>query len=202
MFGSLLRLAQRARLDHVAAEHVERHRHAAEFVLSLAAGNRDIGIATREAVHHGGDRRQRTRHAAAEQERQQGGAGQNGERAENETALRTRCRGLVFGGVLDQFDHRDRLSRIVLDLPEIERGRMAVERGVATQSCAVKYAFKFVLAWRPSCRRRVDAMLAETLAVEPIHRQIDAEALLGACRRTGLPKETPMSTTPMLCRRA
>jgi len=39
MFGSLLRLAQRARLDHVAAEHVERHRHAAEFVFRSLPGS-------------------------------------------------------------------------------------------------------------------------------------------------------------------
>ena len=125
LLGGFLRLAQRAGLDHVAAEHVDRHRHGAEFVLSVAAGDGHIGIAAGEAVHHRGDRRQRTRHAAAEQERQQRGAGQNGEGAENQRALRTRRRRLVFGGILDDFEHRDRLAGVVLDLADIERGGMA-----------------------------------------------------------------------------
>ena len=83
LLGGLLRLAQGAGLQHVAAEHVDRLRHGAEFVLAVAAGDRHIGVAAREAVHHRGDRRQRPRQAAAEQERQHNGAGQNGKGAEN-----------------------------------------------------------------------------------------------------------------------
>jgi hypothetical protein len=58
--------------------------------------------------------------------------------------LRTRRRRLIFGGILDQLDHRDRLPGVVPDLAEIERGGVAVERGVAAQSAAVESAFKFV----------------------------------------------------------
>jgi hypothetical protein len=70
------------------------------------------------------------------------------------------------------------LSGIVLDLAEIERGRTAVARGVATQGAAVKYAFEFVLGGdRAVAKGRCDT--GESLAVEAIHRQIDAEAQLG-----------------------
>ena len=55
------------------------------------------------------------------------GDGQNGDGAENQIALRARRRRLIFGGVLDDFEHRDRLAGVILDLPEIERGGMAAE---------------------------------------------------------------------------
>jgi len=61
LFGDVLRFAQRAGLDHVAAEHVHGHRHGAEFVFSLATGNRHVDITAREPVHHRGNGRQRTR---------------------------------------------------------------------------------------------------------------------------------------------
>ena len=61
LFGDVLRFAQRAGLDHVAAEYVHGHRHGAEFVFSLATGNRHIDITAREPVHHRGNGRQRTR---------------------------------------------------------------------------------------------------------------------------------------------
>ncbi len=68
--GGVLGFAQGTCFDHAAAEHVDRHRHGAQLVLPLAAGNGHIGIAAGETIHYRGDRRQRTRHAAAEQERQ------------------------------------------------------------------------------------------------------------------------------------
>ena len=132
----------RACFQHAAAEHVDRHRHGAEFVLALAAGDGHLGIAAGEAVHDRGDRGQRTRQAAAEQERQQHGAGQDGHGAENQVALRACRRSLVFGGVLDDFQHRDRLAGVILDLPDIERGGTAAERRVAVQRCAAEHALQ------------------------------------------------------------
>ncbi len=56
---------------------------------------------------------------------------------------------------------------------------MAVERGVATQAAAVEYALKLVLAGeRAVAEGRCDT--CESLAVEAVHGEIDAEALLGA----------------------
>src|SRR3979411_51754 len=56
---------------------------------------------------------------------------------------------------------------------------MTVERGVATQSAAVEYAFKFVLGGdRAVTNGRCD--ICKNLAIETMHGQIDAEALLGA----------------------
>ena len=177
--GGFLRLAQRARLDHVAAEDVDRHGHGAEFVLAVATGDGDVGIAAGEAVHHGSDRSQRTRQAAPEQECQQNGACENRNGGEDQIALRARRRRLVFGGVLDDFKDGDRLAGVIPDLPDIERGRMAVETGLAAQCRAVEYAFQLV--------RRGDHGVAEgrgefleLLAVEPMHGEVDTEALLGA----------------------
>jgi hypothetical protein len=68
LLGALLGLAQRARLQHVAAEHVDRLRHGAELIPALAAGNFDLHVAARKPVHHHGDRGQRPRQAAPEQE--------------------------------------------------------------------------------------------------------------------------------------
>jgi hypothetical protein len=179
LFGGLLGLAQRARFDHVAAKHVDSPGHRAELVLSVAAGDRHVGIAARKTVHHRGDGGQWTRHAAADQQRDQCGDGKNGDRPQNQVALRTRRRRLIFGGILDQFDHRDRLPGVIPDLAEIERGRMAIERGVATQTAAVEYALEFVLGGeRIVTKGRCD--ICKGLAVETLHRQIDAEAPLGA----------------------
>src|SRR3981081_4010922 len=94
-------------------------------------------------------------------------------------ALRTRCRSLVFSRVLDQFDHRDRLPDIVLDLPEIERGRVAVERGVAAQSAVLEYALKFVRSGDHGVPKG-RGELSEGFAVEPVHGKVDAETLFGA----------------------
>ena len=201
LLGGLLRLAQRAGLDHVAAEHVDRHRHGAEFVLALAAGDRHIGVAARQAVHHRGDRGQRPRQAAAEQERQQHGAGQDRDGAEHQIALRTRRRRLVFGGVLDDFEHRDRLAGIVLDLPEIERGGMAVERGVAVQRCAIEHALQLVLGGDHGVAEGRGQLL-EGLAVEPMHGEVDAEALLGAVDEFLAEGDADIGDWRCSCRRA
>ena len=119
----------------------------------------------------------RARQAAAEQERQHDRAEQDGDGAEDQIALRARRRRLVLGRILDDFDNADRLAGVIPDLPEIERGGVAVEFGVAAQGLAVEHALEFV--------RGGDHALAKgrgqlNLAVERIHGKVDAEALLGA----------------------
>src|SRR5258708_40216612 len=54
LLGGLLRVAHATRLDHAAAEHVDRRRHGAEFVAAFAAGDRDVDFTARKAVHDGG----------------------------------------------------------------------------------------------------------------------------------------------------
>ena len=87
LLGGLLRLAHAARLDHAAAEHVDRAGHGAEFVAALAAGDRDVDLAAGKAVHDRGNGGQWARQAATEQERQHDRAGQDGDRAEDQVAL-------------------------------------------------------------------------------------------------------------------
>ena len=58
MLGGLLRLAHAARLDHAAAEHVDRASHGAEFIVALAARDRDVDFAAGKAVHDRRDGRQ------------------------------------------------------------------------------------------------------------------------------------------------
>ena len=55
LLGGFLRIAHAARLDHAAAEHVDRSRHGAEFVAAFAAGDRDVDFTARKPVHDGGD---------------------------------------------------------------------------------------------------------------------------------------------------
>ena len=62
--------------------------------------------------------------------------------ADNQRALRTRRGRLIFGGILDEFEHGDRLAGIIPDLPDIERGRMAAERGVAMHGVAIERALQ------------------------------------------------------------
>ena len=198
---ALLRLAHAARLDHAAAEHVDGAGHGAEFVVALAAGDRDVDLAAGKAVHHRRDGSQRARQAAAEQERQQDRADQDGDGAENQVALRTRRRRLVLGGVLDDFENADRLAGVILDLPEIERGGMAAERRVAAQRCAVEHALELV-----RCRDHGVAegrgQLLEVLAVVRVHRKIDAEALLGAIDEFLAEGDADVGVRRCSCRRA
>src|SRR5207248_6700510 len=73
----------------------------------------------------------------------------------------------------------DRMPGIVPDLPEIERGGVAVERGVAAQSSTVERAFEFVGGGdRAVAEARCN--ICKNLAIKTIHGQIDTEALLGA----------------------
>ena len=79
LFGGFLRFAQRR-----ASIMLRRNTSTAPAMVPSSSlrsppGIVDVGIATREAVHDGGDGGQRARHAAAKQERQQGGGDQNGE---------------------------------------------------------------------------------------------------------------------------
>src|ERR1019366_3433928 len=99
--------------------------------------------------------------------------------AENEITLRTRCRSLVFGGVLDDFEYRNRLAGVVLDLPDIERGGMAAEVGIAVQRRAVEHAFQLILRGDHSVAEG-RGQLREGLAVKAMHGEIDAETQLGA----------------------
>ena len=131
MLGGLLCLAHAARLDHAAAEHVDRAGHGAEFIAALAAGNRDVDFAAGKAVHDRRDRGQGARQAATKQERQHDRADQDGDRAKDQMALRVRRRRLVLGRILDDFENADRLTGVILDLSQIERGGPAADRGVA-----------------------------------------------------------------------
>jgi hypothetical protein len=94
-------------------------------------------------------------------------------------ALRIRCRRLIFGGVLDQLNHRDRLTGIVLDLPDIERGGVAVEGRVTAQRGAIEYALQ-LLRCGNHCVAQRRGQLSKALAVVPIHGEVDAKTLLGA----------------------
>src|SRR3984893_4034249 len=91
--------------------------------------------------------------------------------------LRTRRRRLIFGGIFDQFDHCDRLSGIISDLPEIERGRMPVDDSVAAQGVTVEYALELFLGnFRVVAERRCDP--DERLAIVAIFGPFYTEALL------------------------
>ena len=179
LLGSLLRLAHAARLDHAPAEHVDRAGHGAEFIAALAAGDRDVDFAAGKAVHDRRDGGQWPRQPPAEQQRQQDRADQDGDRAEDQAALRTRRRRLVLGRILDDFENADRLAGVILDLPEIERGGPAADRGVAAQRLAVEHALQLARR-RDHFVAEGRGQLLEVLAVERIDRKVDAEALLGA----------------------
>jgi hypothetical protein len=93
--------------------------------------------------------------------------------------LRRGGSGFIFGGILDQFDHGHRLAGIVLDLPEIKRGWMAVERDVAAEGGAIKDVFQFFLAHqRFFGERRPD--IGKGVAVGTVDGEIDAETTLDA----------------------
>ena len=179
LLGGLLRLAHAARLDHAAAEHVDRARHGAELVAAFAAGNRDVDLAAGKAVHDRRDRGQWPRQAATEQERQHDRAGQDGDRAEDQIALRTRRRRFVLGRILDDLENADRLAGVIPDLPEIERGGMSVDRGVTAQRLPVEHALELV-GGRDRFVAEGRGQLLEGLAIVRIDRKVDAEALLGA----------------------
>src|SRR4051795_7127678 len=99
------------------------------------------------------DGAQWTRHTAAEQERQHRRAGEDGNGAEYQIALRTRCGRLVLCRVLDDFKNCDRLAHVVSDLPDIKRSGMAVENSIAVKRLAVENALQLV--------RRCDDSIAE-----------------------------------------
>ena len=179
MLGGFLRLAHAARLDHAPAEHVDRAGHGAEFIAALAAGDRDVDLAAGKAVHDRRDRGQWARQAATEQQCQRDCAKQDGDRAEDQAALRARRGRFVFGRILDDFENADRLAGVVLDLPEIERGGPAADRGVPAQRLAVEHALQLT-GGRDHFVAEGRGQLLEVLAVERMDRKVDAEALLGA----------------------
>ena len=116
---------------------------------------------------------------ATQQQRQQDRADQDGDGAEDQVALRTRRCRLVLGRILDDFENADRLAGVILDLPDIDCGWMASERGVAAQWLAGDHALELI-----GCRDHAVAegrgQPLEILAVVGVYRKIDAEALLGA----------------------
>jgi hypothetical protein len=136
-------------------------------------------VAAGQPVHDGGDRGERPRQAAAEQEREQYGGGQDRDHAEDQIALRARRSGGIVAGVLDDLEHGDGLAGIVLDLAEIELHRMAVENGVAQHGRAVHHALELVRG-RDHAVAEGGRQPLEVLAVERMHGEVDAEALLGA----------------------
>ena len=59
--------------------------------------------------------------------------------------IRLRCElaaAALLGRILDDFENADRLTGVIPDLPEIERGGTAVDRGVAAQRLAVEHALQ------------------------------------------------------------
>src|SRR6202012_520886 len=109
------------------------------------------------------------------QESQQGRTGENSDRAKNEMALRVRSRRLVFRGVLDQFEHRNRLPGIVLDLSEIDRGRVAINNSRAAHSAAIQCSFELILGGNRTVTKG-GGDTGKSLAIETVDGQIDAEA--------------------------
>jgi len=179
LFADFLFRLEPLGLDHAVLEDLDRTRHHAEFVAPRTSRNRHRGVAAGEAVHRSGNRDQRARQAAPKEQGQQHADGQDHCGAEDEVALRVRRHGLILGGVIDHFDHGDRLAGIVLDLAEIERCRMAIDPGVAPHDRAVENAFHLVLRGH----RRVvvgSREFPEFVVLEAMHGDIDAEALLGA----------------------
>ena len=175
----LLRLAQAAGLEHVAAEHVDGLGHGAELVAALAAGDGHVGVAARQAVHDLGDRLKRARQAAAEQEGEHDRAQQDCGGAENEMALRAGGSCLILGRVLDDLQHPDRLTRVIPDLPDIDGGGVAVQFGITAHGPAVDHTLEIVLGGDHGLaigRRQ----FLEHGAVERMHGEVDAETLLGA----------------------
>src|SRR6478752_6280251 len=72
-----------------------------------------------------------------------------------------------------------RLTGVILDLPEIERGGPACERCVAAQGLAVEHTLELLGAGDHAVAEGRGQLL-EILAVIRIDRKVDAEALLGA----------------------
>jgi hypothetical protein len=88
------------------------------------------------------------------------------------------CR-LVGSGILDEFEHCDRLPGIVLDLPDIKGGRMAGEGGVAMERCAGEDALQFFRGGHGFVAKGRGYPFG-SVAAERVYGKIDAETFFGA----------------------
>ena len=181
LLGGLLRLAHAARLRSCCGGtrrprrpwcRARRVRSLPGIVTSISPPERRFMTAVIAAS--GRDRPRPSRNASTI------GADQDGDGAEDQVALRARRCRLILGRVLDDFEQRDRLAGVILDLPDIERGGMAADRGVAAQGPRrrIRPSIRPAVATTPS--PKVEDSFLKILAVERVHGEVDAEALLGA----------------------